>query len=182
MSFYLGVIWPLEGPPPSYEKSHEVFDKVDSNLMETKSMARWFSECLTGEHMDVVARMGLRPYSLAHMYELIEEDEEFPDGRDAWVSPDEMIEATRKFLSLIGNDDPDALVLVECFVTETRTRRAGSERVGPRPRFAEGEDSFEVGLWRAQALRELLNNLEGVIATARACKKAGIDRIAFCYF
>ena len=181
MSFYLDVIWPLEGTPPSYEESDKVFDLTDHNI-ETKSMARWFTECLMGQHMKVVARMGLRPYSFAHMYVLIEEDVEFPDGPDAWVSPDERIEATRKFLSLIGNDDPDALVLVECYITETRTRRAGAERSGPRPRFAEGEDSFEVGLWRAQTLCELLNNLDGVIATAQACKKKGIERIAFCYF
>ncbi len=181
MTSNLEIIWPLEGKPPPYEAGWEIFDALDSGF-ESKSMARWFTQCLMGEHMDVVDRMGLRPYSFAHMYVLIEEDEKFPDGPDDWFSPDEMIDATRKLLSLIGNDDPDALVLMECFVSENRTRRAGFEGAGPRPRFAEGEDPFEVGLWRADTLWLLLGNLQGVVEASRACKRKGIQRIAFCYF
>lgn len=177
----LDIIWPLDGAPPSYVEGNELYTKYSNNA-EPKSMARWFSDCLTSGHWKMVERMGLRPYSFAHMYLLIEEDGEYPSGLDAWVSPDEMIEATKKLLSLIGNDDPDALVLVECFINENRSRKAAYAGIRPRSRIVEGEDPFEVGFLRAQMLSLLLENLQGVIDTANSCKKEGIERIAFCYF
>lgn len=181
MSFNLDIIWPLDGPPPSYEEGVEFYEKLSVGA-ETKSMATWFANCLTGSRRDVLARLELKPYSFAHMYEMIADDGEFPNGPDDWVSPDEMIEATQKFLSLIGNEDPDALALVECFINENRTRRAEFAVSYPRPRIVEGEDPFAVGLWRAQALSVLLDNLQGVIEAADACNKEGIDQVAFGYF
>ena len=181
MSFYMDIIWPLESGPPSFEEANKLYEKLNF-IGDTKCLARWFTECLMGAHCAIVARLELKPYSFAHMYELIEEDGEFPNGPDAWVSPDEMIDATKKLLSLIGNDDPDALVLMECFINENRTRWARHAGTRPRPRIVEGEDPFEVGLWRAQMLSLLLENLQGVIEAANSCKKEGMERIAFCYF
>lgn len=52
----------------------------------------------------------------------------------------------------------------------------------PIPRVLKGEDPVVVEKWRAQEFSLLLRNLDGVIATARACQSEGIERIAFCYF
>ena len=146
-------------------------------------MARWMGNCLEEMLYEAVDKLQLRPYSFAHWYEEIEEGG-FPDGPDAWFGPDVMIEATEKLRLLIDDEDPDALALVECYIQQNRTWRGGEKPVygNSMPRVMEGEDPVEVEKWRADALRELLRNLDGVIATAQACKKEGIERIAFCYF
>lgn len=179
MSMFLHIIWPLDEPPPAWEDAEPIYDRLASG-MEPKGMGRWFTDCLMGGRQDVVARMGLGPYGFAHWYELIEEDG-FPDDADAWVSPDELIAATMKLQSLIGNDDPDALTLVECFIQHNRSMDGPLPPYGqPIPRVLEGEDPAAVGLYRVAALGDLLNNLEGVKQTAYNCKREDIERMAFC--
>lgn len=179
VSMFLYIIWPLDEPPPAWEDAEPIYDRLASGI-EPKGMGRWFTDCLMGTHHNVVARMELGPYGFAHWYELIEEDG-FPDDMGAWVSPDEMIAATEKLQSLIGNDDPDALTLVECFVRHNRSMDGPLPRPSePMPRVLESEDPTAVGLYRAVALGDLLSNLEDVKQTAYNCKREGIERIAFC--
>ncbi|MDH5557319.1 MAG: hypothetical protein OEZ03_08210 [Alphaproteobacteria bacterium] len=180
MGTNLYIIWPLGDPAPPEREAGTIYSRVQN--FETKTMARWFIECLMGAHMDLVIKLELGPYGFAHWYELIEE-EGFPDEPDDWISPDEMIAATNKFLSLIGVEDTDALALVECFIQYNRMTDAPLPPRGvPIPRVLEGEDPLDVGRYRVIALSDLLRNLEGVILTAHNCRRAGIERIAFCYF
>lgn len=180
MSGNLHIIWPLDDPPPPWEEAEQIYSRLDLDI-ETESMARWFERCQMGAHMDLSAKLELGPYGFAHWYELIEEDG-FPNGPEDWVSPDEMIAATNRFMSLIGLENADALILVECFIQRNRTRQAPMPPPGePMPRVLEGEDPSDVAIWRVSALSLLLRNLEGVILTAHNCRREGIERIAFCY-
>jgi hypothetical protein len=139
--------------------------------------------CLEEMLYETVEKLQLRPYSFAHWYEKIEEDG-FPTDSGSWFGPDEMIEATEELRLLIDEEDPDALALVECYIQQNRTWRGDEKPVygSSMQRVMEGEDPGEVEEWRAQEFSLLLRNLDGVIATAQACKKKGIERIAFCYF
>lgn len=175
----LHIIWPLDGPAPAWDEAELIYSRHYAG-MENESMGRWFADCLTGAHETLVAGMDLGPYGFAHWYEYIEE-EGFPEEDEAWVSPDEMVAATWRLQSLIGNDDPDALTLVECFIRENRTMQGRRPPAGqPLPRVLEGEDPANVARFRVDALRGLLNSLEAVIETAYSCKREGIERIAFC--
>ncbi|MDH3231832.1 MAG: hypothetical protein OEN55_18730 [Alphaproteobacteria bacterium] len=179
MSAFLHIIWPLDGPPQTWDEMEINFDRHYAG-MESKGMGRWFADGLTGAHAALVAGMDLGPYGFAHWYECIEE-EGFPEEDDAWVSPDEMIAATWKLLSLIGNDDPDALTLVECYIQNNRTMEGLPPPFGqPVPRVLEGEDPANVARYRVEALGDLLNNLQAVVQTAHNCKREGIERVAFC--
>lgn len=180
MSAFLNIIWPLEEPAPAWNDAELIFNRLDAGI-DQKGMGRWFADCLTGEHEGLVAGMELGPYGFAHWYEDVVEGGYSADEGE-WASPDDMIAATWKLQSLIGNDDPDAMTLVECFIRNNRTMLiAGLPPPGqPMPRVLEGEDPAEVGRFRLVALGDLLNSLQAVIQTAHNCKREGIERVAFC--
>ncbi len=179
MTMYLHIIWPLEGPAPAWDEAERIYSRLD-DIRDEKSMGPWFVDCLMGDHANLVAKMGIRPYEFANSYDSFEENG-FPEDEDEWFSPDEIIAATWKLQSLIGNEDPDALALVEWFMRHNRAMRGPRPPVGqPIPRVLEGEDPAEVARFRLDALAILLDGLQGVIHTANNCKREGIERIAFC--
>lgn len=179
--YSLNIIWPLVGTPPSWEEADVIYDRLNA-IWDTKAMGKWMGNCLEGMQSGAVGKLQLRPYSFAHWYEEIEEDG-FPGDPGDWFSPDAMIEATEKLRLLIDEENPNALALAECFIHENRTGQGLKPAYGqPAPRVREGEDPVDVEKWRAQEFSLLLRNLDGVVATARACQSEGIEQIAFCYF
>lgn len=180
MSLSICLIWPLEEPVPTGAEAWDIYDEFGS-FYEPTSIAQWVDLCVYS-YDKLALRVGLRPFTILQAYSSIDETGEFPDDPDFWFSPDELEQSVKGFMSKMGMNDPDAMVMCEYWVREIRTKGYITDDLGPTPKILPGEDPYLAGLWRTQALGLLISNMEGMARAAQTCRKNGIERLAFGSF
>ncbi|MDH5411107.1 MAG: hypothetical protein OEY16_06935 [Alphaproteobacteria bacterium] len=158
----------------------DVYDEFGS-FYEPTSIAKWVDLCVYS-YETLALRVGLKPFTILQAYSSIDDTGEFTDDPDFWFSPDELEQSVEGFVSKMGMNDPDAMVMCEYWVREIRTKGVIPGGTGPMPKILPGEDPYRVGLWRTQALGLLISNMEGMVRAARACREKGIERLAFGTF
>ena len=180
MSLSRCLIWPLEEPVPTEAEAWDIYDKFGS-FFKPGSIAKWVDLCVYS-YDELPLRAGLRPFTILQAYSSIDDTGEFTDDPDDWFSPDELERSVEGFMSKMGMNDPDAMVMCEYWIREIREKADIHRGSGPIPKILPGEDPYLVGLWRTGALGLLIANLKGMAQAARACREKGIERLAFGSF
>lgn len=180
MSLSICLIWPLEEPVPTEEEAWDIYTEFDP-FYEPSSIAKWVDLCVYS-YDKLALRVGLKPFTIVQDYSSIDDTGEFPDEPDDWFSPEELEQSVEGFMSKMGMNDPDAMVMCEYWIREIRTKGFIPDDLGRTPKILPGEDPYLVGLWRTGALGLLISNMEGMAQAARACRKNGIERLAFGLF
>lgn len=180
MSLSICLVWPLKDIIPTDEEAWDIYNESGS-FYEPSSIAKWV-DCCAYAYDQLALRVGLRPFTILQDYPKLDDNGEFSDDPDDWFSPDELEQSVMGFMSKMGMNDPDAMVMCEYWVREIRTKGVISDDLGPPSKILPGEDPYFVGLWRTGALGLLIYNMEGMAQAARACREKGIDRLAFGSF
>ena len=180
MSLSITLIWPLEEPVPTEAEAWDIYTEHEL-FHELSSIADWIDRCVD-PHYKLALRVGLKPFTIMHAYSCIDDTGEFPDGPDDWFSPEELEQSVEGFMSKMGMDDPDAMVMCEYWVREVREKGDIHRGPGPTPKIMPGEEPYLVGLWRTRALGLLIYNMISIAHAARTCRRNGIDRLAFGSF
>lgn len=180
MSLSICLVWPLKDMIPTDEEAWDIYNESGA-FYEPSSIAKWVDLCAYS-YDQLALRVGLRPFTIMQAYPKLDDKGEFSDDPDDWFSPDELEQSVMDFMSKMGMNDPDAMVMCEYWVREIRTKGTISDDLGPTPKILSGEDPYLVGLWRTEALGLLISNMTGLVHTARACREKGIERLAFGSF
>ena len=174
------LIWPLEEPVPDLEQAWEIYGALNP-FFEPSSVADWIDRCVD-PHFKLAERIGLKPFTIVHDYSYIDETGEFPDEPHEWFSPEELEQSVLDFMSKMGMNDEDAMVMCEYWIREIREKGDIYRGDGPMPKILPGEDPYLVGIWRTKALGLLIANMESIVIAARTCRNKGVKRLAFGLF
>lgn len=180
MSLSIALIWPLKELAPTPAEAWEIYNEIYT-FFEPSSVADWLDRCVE-PHFELALRIGLKPFTIVQDYSMIDETGEFPDDPDCWFSPEELEASVRGFMSKMGMNDADAMVMCEYWIREIRQKAASPSYTEPTPKILPGEDPYLVGIWRTEALGLLISNLEAMALAAHTFRNKGIERLAFCQF